>query len=89
MDEPEGTRVPEHDRPARHKAKPAERVPVQLVRHSGQAALVEFADVGKAVRVTLPEDLLEATGQDARRTRRTWRRACPMGCHGRRRRPGE
>lgn len=62
MDEPEGTRVPEHDRPARHKAKPAERVPVQLVRHSGQAALVEFADVGKAVRVTLPEDLLEGDG---------------------------
>ena len=59
MDEAE-TRVPV-ERPTRSKPK-RDRIPVQVVRHSGQAALVEFADAGKPMRVTLPDDLLEGDG---------------------------
>jgi hypothetical protein len=60
MDEPETMRSA--DRPA-HRVKPKhERIPVTVVRRSGQAALVEFADAGKPARVTLPEDLLEGDG---------------------------
>jgi len=60
MDEPEMTGSA--DRPA-HRGKPKrDRIVVRLVRRNGQAALVEFADAGKPMRVTLPEDLLQDEG---------------------------
>jgi hypothetical protein len=49
------------DKPIRAPRK-RDRIPVQVVRRSGQAALVEFADAGRPARVTLPEDLLEGDG---------------------------
>lgn len=59
MEEPTGVAAEQEQRPARvAKRKAAERVTLRMLSVLGQAALVEYAEAGRPVRVTIPVGLV-------------------------------
>lgn len=53
---------PEHEAPPKRRPKDRQRVALRIIRIVGQAALVEWAEGGRPMRVTVPAELVDDMG---------------------------